>query len=541
MTSASSTDVLYPRGERRLIYVSDPSSIARDHLPDPAGEQDLITWVNHLSEAGMHMFIQEAYTQGWTTYWRSDNFEYDARIQSRRFLPLMDSGVQPLQILLDESHKRGMEFMAGIRINDNHGHVSIGQGVGAGSSFLMNNPQFQIQETPPGPYYKLSTPLDFTHPEVRQYVFSVIEELVTTFDVDGIELCFRDHRYFPPDHGPDSQPLMTELVRQVREMLRGLESERSKKLILGARVYQTLRECHSQGLDVSGWISSGLLDYVAPSDVMYADFNAPYEEFVELARQTTECLVYPGVLPWSSVRMRRRMGGQPMTPAQMRALAQNFYGAGADGVSFYNHFVPIKWAPSLPMMLFELEELGDPARIASSSKHYVFEPTWDGQLGFGNGRTSTGALKADKITLNRLHTPSTGTYLFRVYEDLAKARHATLVLRAFNMTDDDTVQISLNGSTISNTEIKHRSDEPRIDMAAPTDPNSNTTSGLPLVAEIPDEFKTFWFTLETPPAKFGENSLEVTLTNTAPNAKGDIVIDEIEIFVAPTTPTSTVA
>ena len=399
MTGTTTPPTYAPRGDRRLVYVSDPSSIAMRHLPDPVREEDLRRWVDDLADAGMHTFIQEAYTQGWTTYWRCDRFDYDARLQHRRFLPLLDSGVQPLQVLLDQSHRRGMEFLAGIRINDNHGHVSVQQGVGAGARFLVDNRHLQIQEVPPGPYYKLSTPLDFTHEEVRDFVFSAVEELAGAFDVDGIELCFRDHRYFPPGRGAESQHLITGLVRRVRQMLDALAPSRGRRLLLGARVYQTLEECHSQGLDVPAWISGGLLDYVAPSDVMHADFNAPYEQFTRLARQG-DCLVYPGVLPWSSVRMRRRLAEQPLAPEQLRALAQNFYGAGADGVSFYNHFVTLDWAPFYPMMLFGLDELGDPARVAGGSRHYIFEPTWAGQLGFGEaapprGRSSPTGSRSD--------------------------------------------------------------------------------------------------------------------------------------------------
>ena len=532
MTGTTTGSAYAPRGDRRLVYVSDPSSIASRHLPDPVREEDLRRWVDELADAGMHTFIQEAYTQGWTTYWRCDRFDYDARLQHRRFLPLLDAGVQPLQVLLDQSRRRGMEFLAGVRVNDNHGHISVKQGVGAGARFLVDNPHLQIQEAPPGPYYKLSTPLDFTHAEVRDFVFSAVEELARTFDVDGIELCFRDHRYFPPGRGADGQPLMTELVRRVRRMLKGLEPSRGRKLLLGARVYQTLEECHSQGLDVPTWISEGLLDYVAPADVMHADFNAPYEQFARLARQG-DCLVYPGVLPWSSVRMRRRLAENPLTPEQLRALAQNFYGAGADGVSFYNHFVPLNWAPSYPMMLFGLDELGDPERVAAGSRHYLFEPTWAGQLGFGEGRTSTGALKSDRITLGRSETSSSGSYLLRVYEDISKARMATLLFRAYNMTGADEVRISLNGSPVPDADIRRRDDEPRIDMAAPTDPSSNTRMGLPPVAEAPSSPTTFWFPLAAPPFRCGENELEVTLTRSDPSGTDDVEIDEIEVFVAP--------
>ena len=37
--------------------------------------------------------------------------------------------------------------------------------------------------------------------------------------MDGVELCFRDNRYFPPGTGPEREHMMTDLVRQVRALL----------------------------------------------------------------------------------------------------------------------------------------------------------------------------------------------------------------------------------------------------------------------------------------------------------------------------------
>ena len=316
-------------------------------------------------------------------------------------------------------------------------------------------------------------------------------------------------------------------------MLKGLEPSRGRKLLLGARVYQTLEECHSQGLDVPTWISEGLLDYVAPADVMHADFNAPYEQFARLARQG-DCLVYPGVLPWSSVRMRRRLAEKTLTPEQLRALAQNFYGAGADGVSFYNHFVPLNWAPSYPMMLFGLDELGDPERVAAGSRHYLFEPTWAGQLGFGEGRTSTGALKSDRITLGRSEISSSGSYLLRVYEDISKARMATLLFRAYNMTGADEVRVSLNGSPVPGRgppaprrRAAHRHGRPHRPQLQHEDGHAPGRRGALLAHHL---LVSRW---PRPPFRCGENDLEVTLTRSDPNAAEDVEIDEIEVFVAP--------
>ena len=53
-------------------------------------------------------------------YWRTDRFPYDTRPQHRRFLPLLDAGVQPLQVLADRCHERGMTFLGGLRMNDTH-------------------------------------------------------------------------------------------------------------------------------------------------------------------------------------------------------------------------------------------------------------------------------------------------------------------------------------------------------------------------------------------------------------------------------------
>ena len=82
-------------------------------LPDPVTEADLRLWANDLADAGADIFVQEAYTQGWTTYWRTDRYAYDARPQHERFLPLLDASLQPLQILLEESHEGGRDRRCG--------------------------------------------------------------------------------------------------------------------------------------------------------------------------------------------------------------------------------------------------------------------------------------------------------------------------------------------------------------------------------------------------------------------------------------------
>lgn len=552
-----------PRGDQRIIYISDPSSIVRSYLPEEPTEKDLRNWVDELADAGVDTFIQEAYTQGWTTYWRCERFEYDQRPQHRCLLPLLDAGIQPLAVLIDQSHKRGMKFMAGLRINDDHGHVSAEQGVGAGSTFLTNNPQWKIKDLPPGDAYKLSTFIDFTFSEVRDYLISVAEELVKSFDLDGLELCFRDRIYFPAGKSRERESLMTDMVKKIHEMLYKESQLKGVELKLGARVFQTIDECHNMGLDVPTWITEGYLDYVSPSDQMNTDINAPYDEFSAITHaQDKYCYLYPAILPWMSNRSERRLNRKPLTIEQQRAVAQNYYGAGADGISIYNHFVSNDWAPFYPMQLYDMAELREPARVANSRKHYVFEPLWGGCTFTGLDRSATGLVKADKIVLERRGNEKSGRYRFRICEDLSKVRKASLLFRAGYMTLEDQIKVCINDEEIPLQSIRHNNNEKRI-KAAPIetltdrairklkegegtvtvhdsskkvdtflhDPLS-TGRGHPVIQkEIDRPTTTCWFELNSPPAIYGDNWLQVTLTAGDPQAEEDIIIDEIEVLV----------
>jgi|GEM_PF-5958170 len=240
---------------RRLYYISDPSSIATNLLPDPVRESDLRSWIDTVADAGVSTFCQEVFSQGWTAYFRSQHpdYEYDQRRQHRRFLPLLDGGVSPLDILIDEAHARGMGFLAGFRINDDHAFQARQQGLDI-ARFIDANPQFQLTEFPEGEFYRLAEPLDFTHPEVRDFTMRIIAEVVHRFDVDGIELCFRDHGYFPLDQGEARAHLMTDMLRQTRAILN--EGSGGRRLTLGVRVFSTIEECLLLGLDVAAWIDA---------------------------------------------------------------------------------------------------------------------------------------------------------------------------------------------------------------------------------------------------------------------------------------------
>ncbi len=515
------------------------------------------------------------YTQGWTTYWRSDGFDYDARLQHRRFLPLLDQGTQPFGILLDQCRAHGMEVMGGFRMNDNHTD-SVRQGVGAGAGFIVDNPQFRLRDAPPGPTYRLSEPLDFSFPEVRAYVLSVITRFLELFAVDGVELCFRDNRYFPPGTGPEREHLMTELMGQVRALLdrtapkpaptaplsahphlsrrslsafplarqiRQTPSGAGKRLLLGCRVPSTIDECHVMGLDVPAWVGDGLVDHVAPQDTMYAEANIPYAEWRELT-EGGPCRLYPALMNWASHRSRRRMGQQPITQDQRRALATSMYAQGADGISLYNHFLVMTWsggdagdwtsrgagahAPFYPLALHDMHDVRTPEAALQGRRHYVFDPTLGGLRGFGPDRASSGKVKAQRAVLRR--PGGAASYRFRLFEDLDEAAAAMLLFRAHHLSLADTLAVSLNGRPVPDRGLRRRDDEVRIDLRP-----SEVPPGSDAEASRADTrpFVTYWFPLTADLTVRGENSLDLRLEHSDPAAEEAVVVEEVEVYVVP--------
>ena len=200
-----------PRGEHRVLYVSDPSTISRLVLPDPVEESDLRRWVDWVADSGIDTFAQEVWSQGWTVYWKSETYEYDQRPQHRHFRPMIQSGTMPVEILADQSHCRGMRFLVGFRMNDGHAGHNRRAGIGI-AEFIESHPELRLHDPRPGPNFQEPEALDFTFGEVRDFTFGVIEEAASRFDIDGVELCFRDAAYFPPDQAPGRAPLMTELI-----------------------------------------------------------------------------------------------------------------------------------------------------------------------------------------------------------------------------------------------------------------------------------------------------------------------------------------
>ena len=128
----------------------------------------------------------------------------------------------------------------------------------------------------------------YAFPEVRVFMASLVEEVVTSFEVDGVNLCFIRGPLFtqyeqpvindfrasfgedPRDVDRDDPRLhqsrcqyLTQFVREVRDLLHRISRTQGREPTLSAMVYPSVASNLPNGFDVEDWISSGLIDSVA--------------------------------------------------------------------------------------------------------------------------------------------------------------------------------------------------------------------------------------------------------------------------------------
>ena len=504
---------LKPRGTRRIIYVSDPSNTT-SHLGDPTTEEELRNVVRNYARGEIDTVVQEIFAECMTMFWRNDICPYDIRPHHQRMVPMMDGGTMPVEVYIDECHNQGMEFLAGFRMNDRHGHHPD-----FFKQLCEDKPDWVLREYKPSwrgapqESHDYGCSLNYAVKEVREFLLSIIQDSVSRFNVDGIEFNYtRLVECFPRSEAANSCEIMTDFVRQARDILKGKRAD----LILGVRVPQQLAGCLAWGLDIPTWIREGLIDFVAPGDFGFTDFNEKWEDFTTIAREH-DCLVYPQTQPKIGIELEPTT---IMTNAQYRAALTNIYAAGGDGFSVQNHF--FHWGRfnvgtepdgkvhtyppgfgDYPNPLDDLVKLKDPAGLKSGDRHYIFLPLWGDRQ---DGRGMSYIYEKEDIALNRAETGKRGTFRFRICEDLpsGKSKDSRLVVQIIGLAESDELTIDINGEDISAVEA---------DWDLDTDPPTCTIS------------------MSNPPFINGDNELGIRLSSSS-GSEGQIVVEQLDCFIA---------
>ena len=207
-------------------------------------------------------------------------------------------GRDNLQIQIDFGHEHDMEVFWSLRMNDTHDAWPSGSHhqVDGLAPFKQTHPEFLLKKPDAasdhaGAGERSWSAVDFSHPGVREHIFSLIQEVCDGYDVDGVELDFlRSFPYFPESRdwravGEQHREAMTDLVRRVWQMAGEVSRKRGRPLLVAARTPFSVADARFVGLDVECWLEEGLIDLWVPGGLQESIMTESFVEMVELGHK----------------------------------------------------------------------------------------------------------------------------------------------------------------------------------------------------------------------------------------------------------------
>ncbi len=213
----------------------------------------------------------------------------------------------PLEMILEEGHKRGIEI-----------HAWLNPYRAGHPDYKGPYPDNHVSKTMPDAVYKLGDSgmwwIDPAHPEARAHTLAVIEDVLTRYDIDGIH--FDDYFYpypsylkdFPEGEFPDGElyaayqkdggelsrddwrrDQVNTLVREIHDLIERVKPE-VRFGISPFGLYRPGFPSFIQGFDqydqlyadVRLWLTEGWVDYLAPQ--LYWPIEKPAQSFTALLR-----------------------------------------------------------------------------------------------------------------------------------------------------------------------------------------------------------------------------------------------------------------
>ena len=416
----------------RVIFNCDGHAVAKD------AKGDLNQWIENLFGP-----LEESHVDAlfWCDGAGGNTANYDSKVLERTGVRAgkprtyidkwIDEGNDPPKIVVREARKRGLDVFYSFRINDIHDSFMPDEM----PTFKVQNPSWMIGEKKYGDVVSFRSALNFAIPEVRELKYRVIEELFHKYDFDGLEIDFlRSAPYFLPGEEARNANLLTALLKRVRLHLHERSRQRGRPIRLAVRVNESLRSCRLDGYDVEAWIEQGLVDIVTlGSGVM----DIEVEEFKRLAAGNN-VQVYPCLYGWPSRY-------SPIPAELASGLALNYHAQGADGIYLFNWFPHTKnnSESTGPWMTGLMKQIGNPEVLRNGQRHLMFAAD--------RGRPQRAyqynwlhCVLPEKLATNR---PLEAT--MRVYAKFKAKEKLTLQLHVDNMAGGDSVEVTLNGKTVS--------------------------------------------------------------------------------------------
>jgi len=390
---------------------------------------------------------------------------------------LIDRGLDPLTVLIDRAHDKGMDFIPSVRM----------------TSYLGIADSMKVPEG-----------RGLVHQEVRDHQFAVLKELAHDYPTEGIEMDLS----LSPGGGPfplrdedvaEHTSTITEYVGSISDMVHNRPSGRG---VVGARIYPTEAMNQRAGYDVRNWIEEGYVDYVVPMMYTYfvLDQHMPID-WVIYAAKDSDTSVYGMLQPYLAAESTGVPERVFPTAAHTRAGAMNMWDRGVDGI--YTYFA--NW-PHGDTERRTLTDIGDPDLMVEKTKHY-FLPERDPQAAEMEYDQAVPVKIAEADPEKKYEIP------FYVSDDIEgkpdRIKSVVLRMKVDNLMSNDDLSMLLNGKSLAD-EMMTR------DYGHPFGPYSAQQLEFRLNGVLPTK---------------GWNSLQVSLDARPDNMVGGVTVHDVEMIV----------
>lgn len=353
----------------------------------------------------------------------------------------------PMRVIVPALKGTGAEVLANLRMNDHHGkpdqwaawereHTDWSLGVDSGARDWKSIGKLRS--------------MDYAIPEVREHRLSIVEEFLSRYGFDGVQLDFSRTPPFLSNPKQEHARFLTEFVSSVRALV-DASPGRSKRL-LGAIVPWDLDLCRNEGLEIENWIREGLLDYLSPGEKYYADWNidlAPWVELTGGSRCSLVPITHGNVSPYQDFEY-----GEPsllgenhvLDLPKLRAIADNYLSQGVDHFGLYN-FYTFDFGSLYP----ELRNAVDQTANRGACKHwfvcrrprYVYREYLAFDIGVAFARERL------------MDAGDTASFDFRFARD-EQAGGLTLNIAVKHLMPKDRLRVELDGNTLDTLSRDYR-------------------------------------------------------------------------------------
>lgn len=297
-SSAIFAQIRYPKREFRGAWIQCVNGQFQG-MPTAQVQQILIQQLDNLQKAGINAIIFQVRAEGDALY--RSSYEPWSRfltgVQGKAPSPMWD----PLQFMIDECHKRGMELHAWI-----NPYRAKTKGTGALSPAHPVNRYPNLIVSYNGQLY-----FDPGYPESRKYICKIVRDIVTRYDVDAIHM---DDYFYPYPNPGEKFPDDISFAAYGRGFRNRDDWRRDNVNVLIKEIHETVRACKpwvkfgvspfgiyrnkkndpngsdTKGLqnyddlyaDVLLWVNNGWIDYNIPQ--IYWEIGHPAADYDTLIR-----------------------------------------------------------------------------------------------------------------------------------------------------------------------------------------------------------------------------------------------------------------